>query len=159
MIGTRREEMTDTKQGTKATTEPTKTERKQRSAFNGTRGKLQVGHLIPGYHLHIFNDSPGRIQAAIDSGYEFVSPDEVGGTMENVTSRNTDLGDKVRFLVGTDGNDPVYAYVLKIKEEWWKDDQADLQKRNDATDAAIRSGKLTKDGMSSDGFYNAGIKY
>lgn len=109
--------------------------------------------------MHIFNDSPGRIQAAIDSGYEFVSPDEVGGTMENVTSRNTDLGDKVRFLVGTDGNDPVYAYVLKIKEEWWKDDQADLQKRNDATDAAIRSGKLTKDGMSSDGFYNAGIKY
>ena len=76
--------------------------RKTRNVFNGTQGKLKVSHGIPGYHLHIFNDDPGRIQAALDGGYEFVSPDEVGGTTENVVSRNTDIGEKVRFLVGSD---------------------------------------------------------
>jgi len=132
---------------------------RQRGTFNGTRGKLQVGNSIPGYHLYIFNDTPGRITAAQDNGYEFVTPDEVGGTTANVVSRNTDLGDKVRFLVGSNDGEPTYAYLMKIKQEWWEEDQKDLQKKNEQTDAAIRAGKLTKDGMSTEGFYNAGIKY
>ena len=132
---------------------------RQRGAFNGTRGKLQVGNTIPGYHLYIFNDTPGRITAASENGYEFVAPNEVGGLTANVVSRNTDLGDKVRFLVGSNDGEPTYAYLMKIKQDWWDEDQKDLQKKNDQTDAAIRAGKLTKEGTSSEGFYNAGIKY
>ena len=133
---------------------------RRRNVFNGTQGKLQVGHQIPGYHLHIFNDSPGRIQQAQDAGYEFVSPEEVGGVTTNVVSRNTDIGDKVRFLVGTgESGEPLYAYVMKIRQEWYEEDQAEFQKRNERTDAAIRGGKLTGDGMSTQGFYDAGIKY
>lgn len=136
---------------------PTRT---RRSAFNGTRGKLQVGHQIEGYHLHIFNDTPGRINQAQESGYEFVSPTEVGGVTTNVTSRNTDIGDKVRFLVGTgETGEPLYAYLMKIKQEWYEEDQAELLKRNERTDAAIRGGKITADGMNTQGFYNAGIRY
>ena len=133
-------------------------ERRQRGAFNGTRGKLQVGYSIPGYHLYIFNDTPGRITAATDNGYEFVHPEEVGGTTTNVVSRNTDLGDKVRFLVGSNDGEPMYAYLMKIKQEWWEEDQADLAKRNKQIEQSIRGGKLTGDGMNTEGFYNAGIK-
>ena len=156
---------TETKQATTESKETAaqatpRAERQRRSAFNGTRGKLQVGHSIPGYHLHILNDTPGRIQQAQESGYEFVSPEEVGGVTNNVTSRNTDIGDKVRFLVGTtDGGEPLYAYLMKIKQEWYDEDQKELQRRNEQIDAAIRGGKLTGDGMSTEGFYNAGIKY
>lgn len=133
-------------------------ERKRRSAFNGTRQKLSVNKSIPGYHLHIFNDTKdGRIQQALDSGYEFVSPEEVGGVSSNVVDRNTDLGDKVRYLVGTDTDGPMYAYLMKIKQEWYEEDQAEIQARNDRTDAAIRGGKV--DGVDNTGFYNAGIKY
>ena len=132
--------------------------RTRRSAFNGTRGKLQVGHQIPGYHLHIFNDTSGRIQQAQEAGYEFVHPDEVGGVTTNVTSRNTDIGDKVRFLVGTgEKGEAMYAYLMKIKQEWYEEDQASLQVRNDKTDAAIRGGKAGD--ADTTGFYNAGIKY
>ena len=131
--------------------------RERRSAFNGTRSKLSVGHGIPGYHLHIFNDTKdGRIQAAQDSGYEFVSPEEVGGVSSNVTDRNTDIGDKVRFLVGMDNNEPMYAYLMKIKQEWYDEDQAEIQARNNKTDAAIKGGKLATEQEA--GFYNAGIK-
>ena len=153
--------MTEIKKETKAVpAESTKVERpreRKRGVFNGTQGKLQVGATIPGFHLHIFNDTPGRIQAATENGYEFVHPNEVGGVMENVTSRNTDIGDKVRFLVGAgEKGEPMYAYLMKIKEEWWEEDQRQLQERNDKTDAAIRGGKI--DGVYNTGFYNAGIK-
>ena len=133
-----------------------------RNVFNGTQAKLTVNNQIPGYHMHIFNDEPGRIQTAIDGGWEFVTPDEVGGVKDSVTSGNTDLGDKVRFLVGTsEKGDGLYAYLMKIKEEWWQEDQAEIQKRNDRVDDAIRGGVNVKDGTSSEGFYTpkGGISY
>lgn len=130
-------------------------QRTRRNAFNGTTQKLSIGHGIPGYHLYIFNDTPGRIQQAQQSGYEFVTPDEVGGATNNVVDRNTDIGDKVRYLVGTNDGEPLYAYLMKIKQEWFDEDQKELQKRNDQTDAAIKGGKLA--GIDNTGFYNAGI--
>jgi len=128
--------------------------RKKRGVFNGTEVKLKVGKDIPGYHLHIMNDTPGRIQEALDGGYEFCTPDEVGGVVERVTSTNTDVSDRVRYLVGTDASGgPMYAYLMKIRQEWYEEDQDDLQERNNKIDAAIRSGQNTKDGTSSEGFY------
>lgn len=134
-------------------------QRSKRGSFNGTEGKLRIGNQIEGYHLHIFNDTPGRIEQALQVGYEFVNPNEVGGTAVNVVSRNTDIGDKVRFLVGTDANnEPLYAYLMKIKQEFYEEDQNALQARVDAVDAAIKGGKNTKDGTNAEGFYNAGIR-
>jgi len=130
------------------------TERK-RNVFNGTEGKLKVNKEIEGYHLYIFNDTPGRINSALDSGYEFVSPEEVGGVSENVVSRNTDLGDKVRYLVGQADGEPLYAYLMKIKQEWWDEDQLALQTKNNAIDAAIKSGQNVKG--DADKFYDGGI--
>lgn len=138
-----------------------KAERK-RNVFNGTQAKLTVNAEIPGYHLHIFNDEPGRIQTALDGGWEFVKPEEVGGVGERVTSVNTDLGDKVRYLVGVaEKGDGLYAYLMKIRNEWWEEDQEEMQKRNDLVDDAIRGGTNVKAGTSSDGFYTPreGIKY
>jgi hypothetical protein len=128
--------------------------RKTRKSFNGTTGKLSVGNQIAGYHMHIFNDEPGRIEEALAVGYEFVLPDEVGGVTTNVVSRNTDIGDKVRFLVGTNAKaEPQYAYLMKIQQEFYEEDQAALQAGNDRVDDAIRGGKLMKDGYSTEGFY------
>lgn len=136
-------------------------ERPRRGVFNGTSGKLQVHGTIPGYHMHIFNDTAGRIEEALSAGYEFVSPDEIGGVATNVTSKNTDLGDRVRFLVGSaEGGNPLYAYLMKIRQEWFDEDQTELQGVNDRVDTAIRAGQNTKAGSSSEGFYvpREGIK-
>lgn len=147
---------------TEVKTTPVSTEkpvRRNRGAFNGTRGKLQVGHLITGYHLYFFNDEPGRIQAALDAGWEFVSPEEVGYASTNVTSTNVDLGDRVSVIGSkNDMGEPVKQILLKIKQEWWDEDQAEIQARNDKTDTSIRRGKGGT-GVDTTGFYNAGIKY
>jgi len=134
------------------------TTRKRRNVFNGTVAKLSVNQEIPGYHLHIFTDAGGRIQEALDSGYEFVTPDEVGGVSENVVSRNGDLGDRIRFLVNprAEGSEQ-YGYLMKIRQEWFEEDQAALHEKNNRIDASIRKGTITGD---SPAFYvpREGIK-
>lgn len=142
------------------TTTERSTSTRVRNKFNGTEGKLTVGHQIPGYVLHGFNDSPGRIEQALEGGWEFVHPDEVGGTKVNVVSRNTDLGDKVRWLVGRteDGQDGQYAYVMKIKQEWYDEDQSTMQAKVNLIDDAIQHGRGHQ--ADTEGFYvpKGGIK-
>ena len=131
-----------------------RSKREGRTSFNGTEAKLRIGNQIEGYHLHILNDVPGRIEQALSSGYVFVSPDEVGGVGTNVISRNTDLGDKVRFLVGAGtNNEPMYAYLMKIELDLYEEDQQALQVKNDRVDTAIRAGKALTTGQSSEGSY------
>lgn len=134
------------------------TTRKRRSAFNGTEAKLSVRNEIPGYHLHVLTDTGGRIQEAMDSGYEFVRPDEVGGVSENVVSRNGDLGERIRYLVNprAEGSEQ-YGYLMKQRLEWYEEDQAELQAKNNRIDTAVRSGKITGE---NSGFYmpTGGIK-
>lgn len=117
--------------------------RRKRGVFNGSQGKLKVEGTIPGFHLHIMNDDGTRITDATDNGYDFVKPSEISGVSENVVSRNGDLGDsRIRFLVGLNKEgQPMYAYLMKIRQEWYDEDQAELQSRNDKIDNAIRSGK------------------
>ena len=132
--------------------------RKRRNTFNGTEAKLSVRQQIPGYHLHVLTDAGSRIQEAMDSGYEFVRPDEVGGVSENVVSRNGDLGERIRYLVNprAQGTEQ-YGYLMKIRQEWYEEDQAELQAKNNRIDASIRKGKITGDNSA---FYQptGGIK-
>jgi hypothetical protein len=132
--------------------------RKRRNVFNGTEAKISVRTQIDGYHLHVFTDKGGRIQSAMDNGYEFVRPDEVGGVSENVVSRNGDLGERIRYLVNprAEGTEQ-YGYLMKIRQEWHEEDQAELQSKNNLIDAAIRKGKITGENSS---FYtpSGGIK-
>ena len=125
--------------------------RKRRNVFNGTEAKISVRNQIDGYHLHVFTDAGGRIQEAMDSGYEFVTPAEVGGVSENVVSRNGDLGERIRYLVNphAQGSEQ-FGYLMKIRQEWFEQDQAELQAKNTRIDTAIRKGKITGE---APGFY------
>ena len=72
---------------------------------------------IPGYVTRWFNDDGNRIALAQASGWEFVDRNEVV-LNENLTPLNTDLGSKVREVVGKqqDGT-PMYAYAMKKRNE------------------------------------------
>ena len=89
---------------------------------------------IPGFHLHWFLGTPQRIQRAQQGGYEFVLDEEVqlnnrglgGGSLED---GNTDMGSRVTQVAGDEiGHDgqPVRLVLMKIKEEWWLEDQKAL---------------------------------
>ena len=127
--------------------------RRKRNVFNGTKQKLSVNRQLPGFHLHIMNDTAGRIELAQENGYDFVSPEEVGGVANSVVSRNGDItGSKVRFLVGaTEDGQPLYAYLMKIRQEWYDEDQGEIQRKNDFIDSEIFTSKTGE-------FYGKGTK-
>ena len=120
------------------------------------RSRLAVPE-VPGYHLHWFEDKPGRIQAAQDAGYEFVDQEEVNLTDRTIggdglKGGNTDLGSRVSTLSAPVGGatdaqgQPMRLYLMKQKLEWYIEDQKILQARNDqivdSLTVAFREGQV-----------------
>lgn len=105
---------------------------------------------IPGYHLHWFNGTPDRIQRALDGGYEFVTQEEmklnpVGLGSDTTHSGNTAMDSRVSITAGSEiglDNQPIRMYLMKIKEEWWEEDQKTVENRNEQVAAALRGGLL-----------------
>lgn len=119
---------------------------------------------IPGYHLHWFTGSPERLQRALDGGYEFVDEREtkinsVSLGSESTRSGNTDMGSRVSVVsgqeVGKDGQ-PTRLILMKIKQEWWEEDQKLVEARNEQVAAALRGGLL---GAEKDAPGDTGLRY
>jgi hypothetical protein len=116
--------------------------------------KLQVDP-IAGYHTHWFRDD--NIERAIQAGYEFVDCNEVTVNQQNTaTSRgisgNADLGTRVRVVSGMGQNGPEYLTLMKIKEEWHREDMAVLEKRNASVmEAIFQEGKVMGDDQQNPG--------
>ena len=124
-------------------------QRTKRIPFGVPKTKLGVNLDIPGYHLFWCNDTENRIAGAQAGGYEFVAPKEIGEVRED---------SQVRRLVGTDKyGSPLYAYLMKIKQEWHQEDKAKLAEIDDQFENAIRRGKLFE--QAGDARYDAGIKF
>jgi hypothetical protein len=95
------------------------------------RAKLAVIGDIPGYELAFINDLGSRIDEARLGGYEFVGRGEITlavGAGTGVTSDNSDLGDRISMVVGTDKKTgtPYRAYLMKIKKEFKDENRAIL---------------------------------
>ncbi len=107
--------------------ETTTPKRKERIPFGVPRRRLNAPDN-DGYHYRVFNDNwrkePGRIQRALDAGYEAV---------ENFDS----------LTVGTneDGSE-IKGVLMRIPEELYKADQKLKQQEVDKVDKAIKTGKL-----------------
>jgi hypothetical protein len=102
---------------------------------------------IPGYHLHWFNGTPERLMRAQTGGYEFVDMLEVQlnqRTLGSDTAQdgNTDMGTRVSVVAGDEldrQNQPMRLYLMKIKEEWWLEDQRALEAEGSRLDNVRKS--------------------
>lgn len=104
------------------------------------RSKMAVPE-IPGYKCRWMNDLQGRIQQALAGGYEFVAVGEVPEFGDyDVDNVNRDLGAKVSRVV--DKATGQKAILMKIRKEFWLEDQAAKQANIDVIDRAIKEGKL-----------------
>lgn len=116
----------------------------QREPMGASQLKMTLPE-IPGYRTRWFNDGGNRIDIAKKAGYTHIIKDgvKVGSGAE---SGHTDLGSVVSRIVGTqaDGR-PQRAYAMKIKEEWYIQDQARKAREIKATEAQIRRGNLPSD--------------
>lgn len=123
------------------TTNDRETQPRARVPFGVPRTKLAVPHDLPGYSLRWINDIPGRIFQAQQGGYEFVTTKEMNLSSHTVTEVNKDLGERIAVLVGRQSSgDPMFAYLMKIKNEYRKEDEAALAAVADRNDQQIKGG-------------------
>ena len=123
------------------------TEERKRIPMSVPVQKLEVPE-IPGYHLHWFRGDAARIQRAMDGGYERVLDHEI--MLNNVSlggnsgvSGNTDMGSGVSVIAGKEldhTGQPIRMVLMKIKQEWYEEDQKLVEQRNDQVADSITGG-------------------
>lgn len=103
----------------------------------GKKNVLTVSGKEPGYVYRIVNDTGSNIQERLDQGYELVENDSV------------QIGDKRIGNPGATGSvaeahvgGGMKAVVMRIREDWYNEDQADKQAYVDATEAATKEKAL-----------------
>lgn len=115
-----------------------KLERK-RIPMSTPQRRLEVTPIV-GYHLHWFRDD--NIERAINAGYEFVEDREVelnqrGAATSRDISGNADLGTRVRIVSGMGAQGAEFLTLMKIKEEFFQEDQKAIENRNASIMSAI----------------------
>lgn len=125
---------------------------RKRIPMSTPQRRLEVPPL-DGYHLYWFLES--RVDRAIQGGYEFVDAKEIALNARNVgtaagVSGNQDMGSRVSVVSGTgqDGQ-PERLYLMKIKQEWFEEDQKLLSDRNRQIEDTIRRGNQSGSGDES----------
>lgn len=105
-----------------------------------------------------FNDKPGRLQRAQNAGYEFVE-DPTIQVGEGSESKQSNQDARVSMLAGKDERGgPLYAYLMRIKREWYEDDQDVKQAAIDEIDEAIQEGRLNEEAGEARYVPKEGIK-
>ena len=83
----------------------------------GQRNRLTYRDLEPGYSYRIINDKNDRLRLAQEGGYEFVeSKEKLGDTR---VAGGTPMDSRVSTPVG--GGE--IGYLMRIKDEWYQEDQ------------------------------------
>jgi hypothetical protein len=103
----------------------------------GTRNILTVKGKDPAYEYRIVNDVEDRITQFQDAGYEIVQNDAVD-VGDKRASNGTAIGSAKTLSVGQGTK----AYVMKIKKEWYEEDQRAKQGQIAATEASIKEPAL-----------------
>ena len=114
-----------------------------RVSFGGFRLKMQPsvedqkGFKARGMVTRWFNDVEGRLQRALAGGYNYVDPKNAKSLGESALHRgNSSLTSQVSMVVSR-GDPVIRAYLMEIKEEFYREDQATKEIGNAQVDKAL----------------------
>jgi len=101
----------------------------------GYRPKLAVVGKDPNFVYRFINDTPGRIALFKQGGWELCTNDEVD--VGNFRAEESH-GEGSLACVTVDGGTGMKAYVMKIKKEWFDEDQRHWEKEAAANEETLR---------------------
>lgn len=101
----------------------------------GNRARLSFNNLEEGYVYRVINDVDDRIKRAEAAGYEFVESESSLG--ETRVADASKMGAKVSKPVGGG----MTGYLMRIKKDWYDEDQKAKQARIDDTESAMKPDK------------------
>ena len=103
----------------------------------GQRNVLTVTGKDANYVYRIVNDSGDRVQEFLDAGYEMVDASSVRVGDKRVNAASAE-GSVSQISVGQGQK----AFVMRIKKEWYDEDQAAKQAHVDRLEATIKDKAL-----------------
>lgn len=101
------------------------------------RNILTVKGKDPAYEYRVVNDTEDRIAQFIDGGYELVD-DNSTDVGDKRASQGTPVGSKKIFSVGQGTK----GYLMRIKKEWYQEDQTKKQEFVNLQEASIKEKAL-----------------
>ncbi len=101
------------------------------------RNILTVKGKDPNYEYRIVNDVDDRIAQFLEGGYEVVE-DEAVDVGDKRTSQGSSVGTKKIFSVGQGTK----GYLMRIRKEWYQEDQAKKQGFVNQQEASIKEKAL-----------------
>lgn len=130
------------------------TKERKRIPMSVARRRLECAP-IPGYHLYWAREDD--VGLFIDAGYEFVSRSETHVAFSDyiagssTSDGNQDLGDRVKVWGGRWEDGRHYHHVLmKIRLEWYEEDQKLLRNHNAKILQAIFRGEVVVDSFTDE---------
>jgi hypothetical protein len=103
----------------------------------GTRNVLTVAGKDANYEYRVINDSGDRVQEFLDAGYELVDSSSVRVGDKRVNAASSE-GSVSQISVGQGQK----AYVVRIKREWFEEDQARKQAKVNEMENATKAKAL-----------------
>lgn len=106
-----------------------------------SRQRLSVRNREAGYVYRIVNanleDDPDRVARFMEAGYELVPKDKGGSVGDAKVDNPTSLGSASEISVGQGTK----AVLMRIREDWYKEDQAAKQREIDEIERTMKQGK------------------
>lgn len=118
---------------TKETISKAPSGRVRRTPINGHRNVLTVAGQEPGYHYRFVNDTGDRVQSFLEDGWELVPNKDVKIGDKRVSAA-TPQGSYAEASVGQGTK----AKLMRIKDEYYEEDQAAKQAHVNRTEEATR---------------------
>src|SRR5574343_824960 len=97
------------------------------------RNRLSVKNKEPGYFYRIVNDVDDNVHLLQERGYELCTHEQVGAVGDKRVDNTTSIGSVAHFSVGQGTK----AVVMRIKDEWYKEDQTVKQQQVDEMEASM----------------------
>ena len=101
------------------------------------RNRLEIQNKEPGYQYRIVNDVDDSVARLEEQGYVIVPDAKVGATGNRRVDNPSALGSSTSISVGQG----VKAVVMRIKDEYFKEDQELKRQQVDDTEQTIRNPK------------------
>jgi len=98
------------------------------------RNRLSVQNKEPGFVYRIVNDIDDRVSQMQESGYELCEKAQIGAIGDKRVDNTASIGSIAHFSVGQGTK----AVVMRIRDEWYKEDQTVKQQEVDAIEAAMK---------------------
>ena len=116
-----------------------------RTPLGAKRDILSVQNPEEGYVYRIVNDTPGRINRFKEAGYELVEDAQLG-------TSHVDGNQASQGIVSKYVGKGVTAVVMRQRDEFYKEDQAEKQRKIDELENSMRKKKVNPN-ESTDGTY------